>query len=69
MGLYSPFIASIFFWSIEEQGSVVLAIYADERTNLDFMGFHLIPKLVPVTQPLICYSDVNNVCLALDETW
>lgn len=50
---YIPlFIASIFFWSIEEQGSVVLAIYADERTNLEFMGFHLIPSWFQSLNPL-----------------
>lgn len=32
---YIPlFIASILFWSIEEQGSVVLALFADEQTQL-----------------------------------
>ncbi|GGH77671.1 POT family proton-dependent oligopeptide transporter [Pullulanibacillus pueri] len=37
---YIPlFIAAVIFWSIEEQGSVVLAIYADERTQLSFGGF------------------------------
>ncbi|MGX7418758.1 peptide MFS transporter [Carnobacterium gallinarum] len=50
---YIPlFIASIFFWSIEEQGSVILAIYADERTNLNFMGLHLIPSWFQSLNPL-----------------
>ncbi|WP_159592025.1 peptide MFS transporter [Streptococcus halichoeri] len=41
---YIPlFIASILFWSIEEQGSVVLALFADEQTRLylNFFGYHL----------------------------
>lgn len=41
---YIPlFIASILFWSIEEQGSVVLALFADEQTRLYFnlFGHHI----------------------------
>lgn len=41
---YIPlFIASILFWSIEEQGSVVLALFADEQTKLylNFFGHHI----------------------------
>ncbi|MFC0612068.1 peptide MFS transporter [Scopulibacillus daqui] len=39
---YIPlFIASVMFWSIQEQGSVILAIYADNRTQLDLWGFHI----------------------------
>ncbi|MGT2957656.1 peptide ABC transporter permease [Streptococcus bovimastitidis] len=41
---YIPlFIASILFWSIEEQGSVVLALFADEQTRLYFnlVGHHI----------------------------
>ncbi|GGE33644.1 putative transporter YclF [Pullulanibacillus camelliae] len=37
---YIPlFIAAVIFWSIEEQGSVILAIYADQRTQLSLGGF------------------------------
>ncbi|MDV7758858.1 peptide MFS transporter [Liquorilactobacillus mali] len=37
---YVPlFIASILFWSIEEQGAVVLAIFANEQTRLEFFGY------------------------------
>ncbi|KHD46663.1 peptide MFS transporter [Streptococcus hongkongensis] len=41
---YIPlFIASILFWSIEEQGSVILALFADEQTRLyfTFFGHHI----------------------------
>ncbi|MFC7391920.1 peptide MFS transporter [Scopulibacillus cellulosilyticus] len=39
---YIPlFIAAVMFWSIQEQGSVTLAIYANERTQLDLWGFHI----------------------------
>ncbi len=37
---YIPlFIASVLFWSIEEQGSVVLALFANEQTRLSIFGF------------------------------
>ena len=40
---YIPlFIASMFFWMIEEQGSVVLADYADNRTDLHMFGIPLL---------------------------
>ena len=39
---YIPlFIASVMFWAIQEQGSNVLAIYADQRTNLNMGGFKI----------------------------
>ena len=38
---YIPlFIASVLFWSIEEQGSVVLALFANEQTRLSLFGFN-----------------------------
>ena len=37
---YIPlFIAAVIFWAIEEQGAVVLAMFAETQTNLNFMGF------------------------------
>lgn len=37
---YIPlFLAAVIFWAIEEQGSVVLAMFAETQTNLNFMGF------------------------------
>ncbi|MBS4219713.1 peptide MFS transporter [Bacillus sp. FJAT-49711] len=39
---YIPlFIAAIMFWAIQEQGSIILAQYADERTQLNFTGIKL----------------------------
>lgn len=39
---YIPlFIAAIMFWAIAEQGSIVLAEYADKRTQLSFLGITL----------------------------
>lgn len=37
---YIPlFIAAAMFWAIQEQGSTILALYADKRTQLEFAGF------------------------------
>jgi proton-dependent oligopeptide transporter, POT family len=39
---YIPlFIAAVMFWSIQEQGSTILAVYADSRTQLHFAGFDI----------------------------
>ncbi len=39
---YIPlFIAAVMFWAIAEQGSNVLAVYADKRTNLNLGGFKI----------------------------
>ncbi|MFN2746630.1 MULTISPECIES: peptide MFS transporter [Bacillus] len=39
---YIPlFIASMMFWAIQEQGSNILATYADKRTHLEFLGIQL----------------------------
>lgn len=41
---YIPlFIAAILFWSIEEQGSVVLALFAEDQTRLSLFG-HAFPS-------------------------
>lgn len=50
---YIPlFIASVMFWSIEEQGSTILANYADKRTQLNFAGIHIIPAWFQSLNPL-----------------
>lgn len=46
------FIASVLFWVIAEQGSTVLAVYADERTNLSFMGITWSPAWFQSFWPL-----------------
>jgi len=39
---YIPlFIAAMMFWAIQEQGATILATYANERTQLNFMGIEL----------------------------
>ncbi|MCM3709627.1 peptide MFS transporter [Sporosarcina luteola] len=50
---YIPlFLASVMFWSIAEQGSTILALYADKRTNLDVFGFHISPAWFQSFNPL-----------------
>jgi POT family proton-dependent oligopeptide transporter len=50
---YIPlFIASVMFWSIEEQGSTILANFADKRTQLDFAGMHINPSWFQSLNPL-----------------
>ncbi len=39
---YIPlFIAAMVFWALQEQGAIILAQYADKRTNLDFAGLDI----------------------------
>ncbi|MDM5190109.1 peptide MFS transporter [Bacillus sp. DX4.1] len=39
---YIPlFIAATMFWAIQEQGAIILATYADQRTQLQFAGFKI----------------------------
>jgi POT family proton-dependent oligopeptide transporter len=50
---YIPlFIASVMFWAIQEQGSTILAHYADKRTDLEFAGFTISPAWFQSLNPL-----------------
>jgi POT family proton-dependent oligopeptide transporter len=50
---YVPlFVASVFFWVVDEQGGTVLAQFADTRTDLDALGF---------TIPSSWFQSVNPV--------
>ncbi|UOQ48958.1 peptide MFS transporter [Gracilibacillus caseinilyticus] len=50
---YIPlFIASVMFWAIQEQGATILAHYADNRTNLEFLGFSISPAWFQSLNPL-----------------
>jgi len=50
---YIPlFIASVMFWAIQEQGSTILANYADKRTQLDFAGMTISPAWFQSLNPL-----------------
>ena len=58
---YIPlFIAAMIFWAIEEQGSVVLALFAAEQTQLNFAGFHLAPSQFQMLNPffIIIYTPI-----------
>ncbi|KRN98298.1 dipeptide tripeptide permease [Levilactobacillus paucivorans] len=46
------FIAATIFWAIEEQGSSVLALFAANQTNNDFLGFHILPSWYQMLNPL-----------------
>ncbi|MBL5768641.1 MFS transporter [Heyndrickxia sporothermodurans] len=50
---YIPlFLAAVMFWAIQEQGSTILANYADKRTQLDFAGIHISPAWFQSANPL-----------------
>lgn len=50
---YIPlFLAAVMFWSIQEQGSTILANYADTRTQLHFAGFDISPAWFQSLNPL-----------------
>ena len=50
---YIPlFIASVMFWAIAEQGSTILARYADKRTDLNAFGFEISPAWFQSLNPL-----------------
>lgn len=50
---YIPlFIVAIMFWAIQEQGSTILANYADKRTQLEFAGIHISPAWFQSLNPL-----------------
>ncbi|MBW4840567.1 MAG: peptide MFS transporter [Paenibacillaceae bacterium] len=50
---YIPlFIAAIMFWAIQEQGSTILANYADKRTQLDYAGIRISPAWFQSLNPL-----------------
>lgn len=51
---YIPlFLGAVLFWSIEEQGSTILANFADQRTQLNFAGLHISPAWFQSMNPLI----------------
>lgn len=50
---YIPlFLASVMFWAIQEQGATILARFADQRTQLEFLGFNLSPAWFQSLNPL-----------------
>lgn len=50
---YIPlFIAAVLFWAIEEQGSVVLALFAEQRTQLTMGSWHIPASFFQSLNPL-----------------
>jgi len=50
---YIPlFLAAVMFWAIQEQGSTILASYADKRTQLEFAGFSISPAFFQSLNPM-----------------
>ncbi|WP_075619339.1 peptide MFS transporter [Paenisporosarcina indica] len=50
---YIPlFVAAMMFWAIQEQGAIILAQYADERTNLMVGSFEINPAWFQSLNPL-----------------
>ncbi|RSK50673.1 peptide MFS transporter [Bacillus canaveralius] len=50
---YIPlFIAAMIFWAIQEQGSIILALYADNRTQLSLGGIEITPSWFQSLNPL-----------------
>ncbi len=51
---YLPlFLATIVFWSLEEQGSSILALFANERTQTSLFGFPIAASSVPIIKSCI----------------
>ncbi|AQP53464.1 MFS transporter [Vagococcus penaei] len=50
---YIPlFIAAIIFWSLEEQGSSILALFAEERTKSSMLGFNVPASWYQILNPV-----------------
>ena len=63
------FIASVLFWAIAEQGSTILAVYADTRTNLNIMGFDISPAWFQSFNPLFIIVLAPMFRMVMGETW
>ena len=61
------FLASVMFWAIAEQGSTILALYADTRTNLNIFGISDFPGLVPIIQSAVHHPIGTGLCMVMDE--
>ena len=50
---YIPmFIGAMMFWTIQEQGAIIMAQYADQRTRLEFLGITLDPGWFQSVNPI-----------------
>jgi len=58
---YIPlFIGAMMFWTIQEQGAIIMAQYADQRTQLEFLGFSIDPGWFQSVNPffIVVFSPV-----------
>lgn len=66
---YIPlFIAAVIFWAIEESGSVVLALFAEQRTILHIGGWHFAAANFQTLNPLFIMI-LTPVFVALWDHW
>ncbi|TFJ93199.1 peptide MFS transporter [Lentibacillus salicampi] len=50
---YIPlFVGAMMFWTIQEQGAVIMARFADQRTQLEFLDFNIDPAWFQSVNPL-----------------
>lgn len=50
---YIPlFVGAMMFWTIQEQGAIIMARFADQRTQLEFLGFNIDPGWFQSANPL-----------------
>ncbi|MFD2308070.1 peptide MFS transporter [Enterococcus termitis] len=52
LGYIPLFLAGIVFWSLEEQGSSILALFANERTKSTLFGFSIAPSWFQSLNPI-----------------
>ncbi|MCA5012157.1 MULTISPECIES: peptide MFS transporter [unclassified Enterococcus] len=52
LGYIPLFLAGIVFWSLEEQGSSILALFANERTHDTLFGFSIAPSWFQSLNPI-----------------
>lgn len=63
---YIPlFIATTMFWAIQEQGAIILASYADQRTQLKLDGIELQSSWFQSLNPI--YIVLLALCLVMDK--
>lgn len=58
---YIPlFIGAMMFWIIQEQGAIIMARFADERTQLDFLGLSIDPSWFQSVNPvfIVAFSPI-----------
>ena len=67
---YIPlFISAMVFWAIQEQGSIILAQYADERTNLMIGSWEINPAWFQSLNPLFIIAFAPDICMVMGTSW